>query len=181
MSSIRHVRKTPSSALSWSSRRTSRPGRHEPVGRRPGLAHHRPSRTRSRDLGTRCLPACCAGRHRRSPGGPWILIRLIEAWNRPAAGRPAQRYLVRTVSRLSRDGPPPVACSSCRRDLAVQWELSLHWELNWELKNVSRTRSTPLIRAIRKIVYDLEPRYEIEPQTCSLPWGFDRPPGQGFR
>jgi hypothetical protein len=33
----------------------------------------------------------------------------------------------------------------------------------WELKSVSRTRSTPLIRVVRKTAHDLEPRYGIEP------------------
>ncbi len=58
-----------------------------------------------------------------------------------------------------RDLLTAAAVGNCRRALAVQWERSLQWELT----SVSRTRSTPLVRSVRKIVHDLEPRYGIEP------------------
>ena len=43
----------------------------------------------------------------------------------PGRGATHQRDLVRTVTRLSRDGPRTVTFSNRRRALAVQWELSL--------------------------------------------------------
>ena len=41
-------------------------------------------------------------------------MRLIEAWNRPVAGRPTQRDLTRAMARLSRESPPAAAFSTCR-------------------------------------------------------------------
>src|SRR5215472_8841637 len=90
---------------------------------------------------------------------PWILMRLIGAGNCPAAGRPAR------VTSPDGDQTVPgrprrrLPSATAARALAVQWELSLPWEL----KSVSRTRSTPLIRAVRKTADNLEPRYGIEP------------------
>ena len=37
------------------------------------------------------------------------------------------------------------------------------FRVQWELKSVSRTQSTPLVWVVRKPVCDLEPRYGIEP------------------
>jgi len=87
------------------------PGRREPVGRHPGLARHPPISDSQPWSGHSLFPACRAGRHQQLPGGSWILMRLIEAWNRPAAGRPAQRDLARTVTRLSGTARPTAAIS----------------------------------------------------------------------
>ncbi len=46
-----------------------------------------------------------------------------------------------------RDLLTAAAVGNCRRALAVLWELSLQRQL----KSVSRTRSTPLVRSVRKL------------------------------
>ena len=52
-----------------------------------------------------------------------------------------------------RDLLTAAAVGNCRRALAVQWERSLQWELT----SVSRTRSTPLVRVVRKLAMTWSP------------------------
>jgi hypothetical protein len=84
----------------------------------------RPCQARSRDPGTRYpgLPSRttpAAARRTR------ILMRFVEAQNRPPTGRPAERHLVRALTRLSRDARRRLPSVAARRALVVQWELSL--------------------------------------------------------
>ena len=96
-------------------------------------------------------PAGRAGWHHQPPGGLWILMRLIEAWNRRPQDNLSSVSSPGTVTRLSgtaRRRLPSVAAAGL---WPVPWEPSLQWELKWELKSVSRTRSTPLFRVVRNL------------------------------
>ena len=84
-------------------------------------------------------------------------MRLIEAGTASAAGRPAQRDLARTVTRLFPVGPPTAAFISRRRALAMGsfGAMGAEERLRDSFHDACSIRS--------KIAHDLESRYRIEP------------------